>query len=178
MVKRDAVAVFGSSEPTAGDPLWDLGRRTGRALAEAGFDVVTGGYGGVMEAASLGAREGGAGAFGVLCAWFDARRSNPHLTGSVVEPDLFARTRTLIDRSCAFVVLDGKAGTLAELAFLWALDRAGRLGDRPVILLGDAWSAMVDLLARQGRLDPPQVAITLRANDPDEAVRILVRRRG
>jgi len=56
---KAAVAVFGSSEPAAGDPLYEAARRVGSLLAGAGYDVVTGGYGGVMEGASRGAVEAG-----------------------------------------------------------------------------------------------------------------------
>ena len=51
------VAVFGSSEPVEGELLYAVARDVGRELALAGYAVATGGYGGVMEAASRGARE-------------------------------------------------------------------------------------------------------------------------
>lgn len=170
---RPAVAVFGSSEPCPGEPLYEAARDLGRALARGGYAVVTGGYGGVMEGASRGAREAGGSTFGVLCAWFDNRNANPYLDGSMVAPDLHDRTRELIDRSWAFVVLDGKAGTLAELAFLWALERAGRLSDRPVVLFGDAWTDTVARLADAGRLEPSQIAMCRHASTPDEVVTLL-----
>lgn len=164
------VAVFGSSEPTPGDRLYEDARAVGRALAASGRRVITGGYGGVMEGASRGAREAGGEAFGVLCAWFDRRPANRYLTGSVTAPDLFVRTRELIDRADAFVILDGKAGTLAELAFLWALERAGRLAGRPVVLFGDVWTGLLERLAADGRLDPSQIAICRAASTPAEVV--------
>jgi uncharacterized protein (TIGR00730 family) len=173
MSERRKVAVFGSSEPREGDPLYALARELGRRLGDAGFDVVSGGYGGVMEAVSRGAREGGGRTVGVLCSWFDGRERNRFLDDAVDTADLFERTRALIDRADAFVVMDGKAGTLAELTFLWALHRCGRLPDRPVVLLGDAWTVMVDLLSGSGRLDPTQASICVRATTPADAVRAL-----
>jgi uncharacterized protein (TIGR00730 family) len=176
MVTRSAVAVFGSSEPRPGSPLYDLARLTGRRLAESGFDVVTGGYGGVMEAASRGAREVGGQALGVLCKTFEDRLANEYLSDHVVADDLFDRTRELVERARGFVVLAGKAGTLAELAFLWALHRAGRLEERPVVLLGGSWSEIIGLLVRDGLLDTTDAGICLPATSPDEAVGLLVRR--
>jgi uncharacterized protein (TIGR00730 family) len=171
--ERRKVAVFGSSEPREGEPLYALARELGRKLGDAGFDVVSGGYGGVMEAVSRGAREGGGRTVGVLCSWFDGRDGNRFLDEAVETADLFERTRELIERADAFVILNGKAGTLAELTFLWALHRCGRLPDRPVVLLGDAWTAMVDQLSGSGRLDPSQASICVRAKTPGEVVRAL-----
>ncbi len=170
MTRRPTVAVFGSSEPGPDDPLYARARELGRRLARAGFDVLTGGYGGVMEGASRGAHEGGGRTTGVLCAWFDHRDGNPYLDRRVETADLFDRTRVLVEQADAFVILDGKAGTLAELAFLWALDRCGRLANRPVVLLGDAWTTVVDLLSARGLLDPPQASIGVRAGSPRDAV--------
>jgi uncharacterized protein (TIGR00730 family) len=165
--------VFGSSEPLPGDPLYELARRLGEALARAGFRVVTGGYGGVMEAASRGASDAGGTAIGVVSALFGAREPNRYLSEVVRTRDLFDRTRELVARADAYVVLPGKAGTLAELAWLWALDRAGCLGRRPVIVLGDVWSAVLAALEKNGLLEPSQILRTSRARTPEEAVRLV-----
>ncbi len=75
------IAVFGSSEPLEGEPLYEQARRVGALLAAAGYRVVTGGYGGVMEGASRGAIERGGEAIGVVCgAVFPARSPNRYLT--------------------------------------------------------------------------------------------------
>jgi uncharacterized protein (TIGR00730 family) len=167
------VAVFGSSEPVEGEPLYLLARNLGRVLAAQGHTVVTGGYGGIMEAASRGAREAGGRTVGVLCDTFSSRSPNRYVTEPVGSADLFERTRILIDRSDAFVVLRGKAGTLAELSFLWALHRAGCLERRPVVLLGDHWRPFLDHLDGNGLLDEEQFAVTRLAGGPEEVAEIL-----
>jgi uncharacterized protein (TIGR00730 family) len=170
-----SVAVFGSSEPVDGDPLYALARDVGRKLGEAGHEVVTGGYGGVMEAASRGAREAGAPTFGVLCDVFRARTGNAWLVETRATPDLYARTRELVERSGAFIVLPGKAGTLAELGFLWALHRAGCLRREPVILLGDGWDAYLRHIVEAGMLDESQREVTHLARSPEEALEFVDR---
>ena len=87
------MAVFGSSEPVPGDPLYEQARRLGTLLAGAGHSVVTGGYGGVMQAACQGAREAGGRTLGIGCAIFTDRTPNPYLDDTVIAPDLFDRTR-------------------------------------------------------------------------------------
>jgi uncharacterized protein (TIGR00730 family) len=176
-MKQDEVgiAVFGSSEPAPGEPLYERARELGRLLAEAGFRVVSGGYGGVMEAASRGAREANGATLGVTCAIFDWRRPNEHL-GEVMETaDLFERTRGLVERSRGFVILPGKAGTLAELAFLWALHRAGCLTGRPVLLLGAQWKRVLSHLSDEGILGQAQLEMSRIVETPREAVESLRR---
>ena len=170
---RRAIAVFGSSEPVPGDALYETARRLGALLADSGWDVVTGGYGGVMEAASRGAGERGGPVCGVLCSIFADRRPNPWVSVPVDTPDLHERTRRLVELSHGYVVLHGKSGTLAELTLLWALHRAGQLGPRPIVLLGEAWAPLLQHLERWGMLEPAQRAVTLLADTPERAVELL-----
>lgn len=164
------VAVFGGSEARPGQPAYEIARRLGSDLARAGFEIVTGGYGGVMEAASLGARDAGGQALGVTCEIFSARNPNEYLTAARLTKDLHERTRDLIELSQAFFVLPGKTGTLAELAFLWALDRAGSLGRKPVLLIGDLWEPLLRHLARWEMLDEEQAKRTLLVARVEDAV--------
>jgi uncharacterized protein (TIGR00730 family) len=165
------VAVFGSSEPQAGEPLYELARQVGQFLAEAGFLVVSGGYGGVMEGASRGAREAGGQALGITTDSFAARSTaNPFLTREIREPDLLLRTRALLQHPRGFVVLPGRSGTLAELTGLWAMHRAGLLQQRPVVLLGEAWEGLPESLEERGLLHPDRRKITRLAASPREAV--------
>jgi hypothetical protein len=169
------VAVFGSSEPAPGDPLYELARETGARLAAAGYRVATGGYGGVMEGASRGAYEAGGTTRGVTCAIFPGRTANAYLSERRETADLFDRTAALIDGTDGFVVLQGKSGTLAELAWLWALHRAGSLERRPVVLLGAWWGSFLRELLRLGLIEDPELSITRVVDSPGEAVDALDR---
>jgi len=171
-----SVAVFGSSEPRPGEPAYDEAYRVGRLLAGAGLRVVNGAYGGVMEASSRGARDAGGVTLGVGCRIFSAREPNPYNAELVLTEDLFERTRELVARSDGFVILRGKAGTLAELAFLWALERAGCLADRPVVLLGAGWNDLLRFLKRAGMLEESQLAASPVVETPEAAVDRFVRR--
>jgi uncharacterized protein (TIGR00730 family) len=168
--ERPAIAVFGSSEPGPGDPLYEEARRVGALLASAGYDVVTGGYGGVMEGASRGAAEAGGRALGVTCAIFSGRAPNTYLSDRHETADLLARMGGLVDRARGFIVLHGKSGTLAELTLLWALHRAGSLGSRPVILLGGAWRPFLHHLVKGNMIEDEQLSITRVAENPEDAV--------
>lgn len=177
MTERRAVAVFGSSETPPSDPLYQQARRLGALLARAGFLVVTGGYGGVMEAASRGAREAGGAALGVVCqGWTERGRTpNAYLSEQVAATDLHERTRGLVERAHAFVVLPGKSGTLAELTLLWALHRAGVLGERPIVLLGSPWPPLLRHLVEWNMLELAQLRVTRVVGTPEDAAALLAR---
>jgi len=172
---RLPVAVFGSADPQEGEPGYELARRVGALLAASGFDVVTGGYGGVMEGASRGATESGGRAIGVISTSFSGREPNRFLTERREMPDLVSRTGALVEVACGYIVLHGSSGTLAELTLVWALHRAGGLGSRPVVLLGDAWRPFLHHLVRGGMIENAQLAITRVAEDPEDAVGLVDR---
>lgn len=163
------VAVFGGSDVEPGSATWERARGLGRELGRRGVAVVTGGYGGVMEAASRGAREAGGEAVGVTCRQFRGRSPNPALTLEIEEPDLMSRTDRLFRLSRSFVVLEGRAGTLGELGMLWAFARAGLLAG-PIVLWDDVWARMFMDLERGGRLDAPVVRSTAVASSLLHAV--------
>jgi len=168
------VAVFGSSEPPDGHPDYEAARRVGSLLAGRGLAVVNGGYGGVMEGASRGAREAGGEAIGVTTEAFARRRGgNAWLSREIREPDLLLRTRTLLQLADGFVVLPGRSGTWAELFLVWALHRAGLLGARPVVLLGAGWGEQVAALEGWGILEPGHREVVRLAATPEEAVAIV-----
>ena len=167
------IAVFGSSEPQPGEPLYEQARELGAQMAQAGLVVVTGGYGGVMEGASRGARENGGPTLGVTCEALSGRTPNRYLDRTLSTPDLFQRQKALVEHSKGYVVLQGRAGTLSELALLWALHRAGCLGRRPVILLGSYWKEFLQILAGNGTLERSQLDLTRLVETPREAVQAL-----
>ena len=102
----------------------------GRLLAEAGAIVVTGGRGGVMEAASKGAREAGGTTLGILPGP-DRREANEWVTVAVPTGMGEARNALVVRAADAVVAVGGAWGTLSEIAF-------ARKTGKPVAAL-DSW---------------------------------------
>lgn len=151
MIDSKAVAVFGSSRTRRGSHEWAEAEETGRKLADAGLRVVTGGYGGVMEAASLGASGAGGEVVGVTAPNLFAQRSgaNPHVTHEVETASLTDRIGVLTGMAAGAIVLPGSIGTAAELIIAWNINDIGRRngGARfPTVAVGLVWRELRDLL--------------------------------
>jgi len=142
------VSVFGTARAKPGDKNFATAEKLGMLLAKAGFAIANGGYGGTMLAVSKGAREAGGEVIGVTCAAFGRGSANKHLSREIVTTSLNERLDTLISLGSAYVILPGGTGTLLELALVWELKNKGFLSsDKPIILLGEYWRALVELIA-------------------------------
>src|SRR5882762_10274761 len=83
MGKEFIVTVFGSSRPREGDADYEEARILGRAVAKHGFSVCSGGYGGVMEGVSRGAKEAGGKTYGPTACFFSNAKLNSWIAPEV-----------------------------------------------------------------------------------------------
>lgn len=145
MTTRPMIAVYGSSNVGEHDAAYVMAYELGRELAAAGADVMTGGYTGVMEAASRGAHEAGGHVVGVTVELFEKRGpANRWVLERVHTHDLFERIGHIVGRADGFVVAPGSIGTLAELFLTWNLLAAGARPAAPLVLMGAHWRAWLD----------------------------------
>lgn len=150
-------------------------RALGRGLAEAGYGVLNGGYGGTMEAAAAGAREGGGPAVGVTCARFTFRSGpNAYCTEVVEAASLTERIEILIDRAAGYVVLPGGNGTLAELSLTWEYQRRDLLPPRPLVAWERPWRPVIEALEAGPYLDGGSDRI-IWVSEVDEALAVIAR---
>jgi len=149
-MERRIVAVIGPG--TCDDETAERAREVGERLAGAGCVVLTGGLGGVMEAASKGAREAGGLTVGILP---DARpeTANPFVELAIATGLGEARNVVLVNTAEALIAVGGGYGTLSEIAL------ALRSGKR-VVSLG-SWE--------------PDAAVRA-ASSPEEAVAVALDR--
>jgi uncharacterized protein (TIGR00725 family) len=137
------VAVFGSSRPREGDADYEEARLLGRALAESGYSVCSGGYGGVMEAVSRGAKEKGGKTCGVTAEFFKAKL-NPWIDAEVRVTTWQERLFELIRVADGFVACKGGTGTLVELAVVWEMLNKSVITGKPFAVLGDFWRPILE----------------------------------
>ena len=137
------VTVFGSSRPRAGDAQYAAAQALGAELAGKGFVVCSGGYGGVMEAVSRGAKEGGGNTMGITAKFFTAR-ANEWVDEEIRVKTWQERLFELVKRGHGYVVCPGGTGTLVELAVVWEMLNKGAMARRPLVVLGDFWGPVIE----------------------------------
>ncbi len=149
-----AVTVFGSARTPRDHPHYALVREAARALGAAGYAVITGGGGGLMEAANRGARDAGAVSVGCNFELPHEQRANDYLDVSLRFRHFFARKVMFVRYACAFIIGPGGFGTLDELFEALTLIQTATVRDFPVVLLGDGeWEGLLRWLRGEVLID-------------------------
>ena len=177
MMRSKIISVFGSSRPRFGDPHYAEAHLLGTELARRGFTVCTGGYGGVMEAASRGAKEAGGRTLGVTAEFF-ASRANRWVDQEIRVKNWRDRLFELVERGRGYIVCRGGTGTLVELAVIWEMLNKGVMRPRPIVAMGDFWGPVVQRVsevedARSGRSRKSGEALVRFEASPRQAVQYL-----
>lgn len=167
------VTIFGGSKCGHDSPEYLEARKLGRLLAEAGFTICTGGYLGIMEAASRGARDAGGRVFGIVMNQFKSE-PNRYLTDKVATNHFYDRLQNLITRSVGFVAFKGGMGTVTEVSLVWNKLQTRVLERRPIVLIGDCWKGVVDAWKENLVVSDADVALLSFARDAEEACNLIV----
>lgn len=145
---RKTVTIFGSSIPRPGDAEYDSAFRLGKILGENNINVCTGGFHGIMDAASKGASEAGTEAIGVTVNLFRALPSK-YLTKEIRCSSLFERLEKLIELGDAYIILNGGTGTLLELSLVWESINKNLIAEKPCASVGFMWNDIVSAMEKQ-----------------------------
>jgi uncharacterized protein (TIGR00730 family) len=175
-----AVSVFGSARTKPEHANYALGVAVGKALAGAGYAVITGGGPGSMEAANKGALEAGGTSIGLGIELPFEQGMNRFVDLGVNFRYFFARKTMFVKYAQGFVVLPGGFGTLDELFEAVTLVQTRKVTSFPLVLMGTAyWGGLLDWLRQTaestGTISPADVDLLHVTDDVDEAVRIIVR---
>ena len=137
------VTVFGSSRPRPGDAHYADAHALGAALAAQGLTVCSGGYSGVMEAVSRGAKEAGGRTLAVTAASFRGR-ANAWIDEEIRVQNWRERLFELVRRGRGYVACPGGTGTLVELAVVWEMLNKGLMKGKPLAVLGEFWQPVIE----------------------------------
>jgi uncharacterized protein (TIGR00730 family) len=179
LIDRPAASLFGSARVREGSAPYEAARAVGRRFAEAGWAVVTGGGGGVMEGANRGAREGGGLSVGFNIVLPHEQAPNPYLDIEYTFDHFYARKVCFVRPSEGFVIFPGGFGTLDELYESLTLIQTGKIRHFPVVLFDSGyWGEMLDWirdeLEAQGMISPDDVELLHVTDDADEAVQLVL----
>lgn len=140
------LAVFGSSNVKPGDVAYDLAEQIAERVASHGWDVATGAYSGVMEAALKGAKDSQVRRIGITTEIYPDKKPNQYITELINEGSYIDRLLKLIDIADAYLILPGGTGTLVELAVVWALKSRNLCQDKQLIVMGEQWQEALEVL--------------------------------
>ena len=173
------VGVFGSARSVPGSADYARAEAMGRAIASAGYTVITGGGPGDMEAANKGAIDAQGNSVGLAIELPYEPRPNIYLNKVVTFRYFFVRKVMFVKYSRAFVIMPGGFGTLDELFEAVTLIQTTKIRPFPVILVAedDYWDGLLDWLRRtavaRDKIRADDMKILMSAHSPDDVLAIL-----
>lgn len=149
---KKIITIFGSSKPNDNEEQYETAYKLGKQLALNGFDICTGGFNGIMKAASKGAVEGGGGAIGVTVNFLGGQ-ANEYVTKEIKCSTLLERIHKLIELADGFIILQGGTGTLLELAAVWEYSNKGLMYIKPIACHSSIWKKIISEMNQQMKLE-------------------------
>ncbi|MHB8110436.1 MAG: LOG family protein [Syntrophorhabdaceae bacterium] len=170
-----AVTVFGSARTQKGDELYEKTYEIAKLFAKNCFNIITGGGGGVMEAANKGAKDGGAKSVGINIELPFEQKPNPYSNVRLSYRYFFVRKVMFLKYAVAYVVMPGGFGTLDEFFEAITLIQTKKMRPFPVILYNSGyWKGLIDWMREQmiahSRIQETDLDIFKIMDDPHEIV--------
>ena len=175
-----SVSIFGSARARKGSRYYRDAVRIAEALSNAGFSIITGGGGGIMEAANRGAKKGSGDSIGLNIRLPEEQTPNGYADTVINFNYFFARKVMFVKYACAFVALPGGFGTLDEIFEALTLKQTGKIHDFPVILFGkDYWKGLLRWIQQQAlrerMVSRRDLSLFKLTDDVDEVVHLIER---
>ncbi len=181
---RKKVTVFGSARTEPDEHVYHMAKTFGRRLADAGYMVITGAGGGIMQAVNEGA--GTENSFGVNIRLPFEQRANPVLAGNprlIIYKYFFSRKVAFLREANAIALFPGGFGTLDEAMETLTLLQTGKNNIIPLIMIdepgGTYWEQCMaffrkELLSRH-YISESDFLLFERVHSVDDAVEHIVR---
>ncbi|NTV02218.1 MAG: LOG family protein [Chlorobiaceae bacterium] len=184
MEPKYRVAIFGSARISEGDEEYRDVYTIAKGLAGAGFDIVTGGGPGLMQAANAGSKSitNGGQSIGLNIRLPHEQHPNRFLDIKAEFDRFSSRLDTFMALSDAVVVAPGGVGTLLELFYTWQLVQVHQICETPIILFGAIWTGLLEWLEaevmRRHLFDRDDMHMLFHVLEPSQVVDLVVRIHG
>jgi len=170
-----AVSIFGSARTKPDDPVYKKAEKIAALFVKNNFAVITGGGGGVMEAANKGAAEAGGTSVGLNIVLPFEQEPNKYSNINLDFNYFFIRKVMFVKYAFAYIIMPGGFGTLDELFESVTLVQTRRIKPFPIILVdSDYWSGLKEWitsrLLKESRISPEDIDILQVMDDPEEIV--------
>jgi len=175
---HNAVTIFGSARVKPDDLYYKKTEKMARLLVQDGFSVITGGGGGIMEAANKGAGEAGGRSVGMNIQLPFEQKPNPYANINIHYKYFFIRKVMFVKYAVAYVILPGGFGTMDELFEALTLIQTKKIKSFPLILMGsEYWQGLLDWLKKtmlqEGKISPADLDLIQVVDEPEEVVKLI-----
>ncbi len=175
---NNAVTIFGSARVKPDDLYYKKTEKMARLLVQDGFSVITGGGGGIMEAANKGAGEAGGKSVGMNIQLPFEQKPNPYANINIHYKYFFIRKVMFVKYAVAYVILPGGFGTMDELFEALTLIQTKKIKSFPLILMGsEYWQGLLDWLKKtmlqEGKISPADLDLIQVVDEPEEVVNLI-----
>jgi uncharacterized protein (TIGR00730 family) len=177
------VSIFGSARTGEDNEFYIAARETARLLAEEGFEIITGGGPGIMEAANRGAFDAKKVSVGCNIELPFEQQPNPYLTKSLTFKYFFVRKTVFIKYSNAYVIFPGGFGTMDELFEALTLIQTRKIRNFPVVLFGSQYwrgllSWITSTMLNEKNINAEDLGLIHLTDSPKDAVDFIVNTAG
>lgn len=175
-----AVSIFGSARTPVDSDEYKTTLELSSSLVQNGFNIISGGGPGIMEAANKGASEAGGKSVGLHIHLPNEQKPNDYANVKLNFKYFFIRKVMFVKYAVAYVIMPGGFGTLDELFEAVTLIQTKRIKSFPVILMGsDYWNGLIDwikdTLLKRNAISEGDIDIFQVVDDPKDAVSIIKR---
>jgi uncharacterized protein (TIGR00730 family) len=173
-----AITIYGASRLKPGTFDYEKTREIANLSGKEGFNIITGGGPGAMEAANLGAQEAGVKSVGLNIELPTEQVCNIYTNITLHFNHFFVRKVMLVKYSTAFVIIPGGMGTLDELTEVLTLIQTRKIKPFPVVLFNsEYWKGLLDWLRditlANGYITEEDLHLLRLSDDPKEVVDII-----
>ncbi|MGI8787562.1 MAG: TIGR00730 family Rossman fold protein [Pyrinomonadaceae bacterium] len=174
------VSIFGSARTDEANVYYNAARETAKLLAEAGFEIITGGGPGIMEAANRGASDAKKVSVGCNIELPFEQSANPYLTKSLTFKYFFVRKTVFIKYSNAYVIFPGGFGTMDELFEALTLIQTRKIRNFPVVMFGSQyWRGLLawitSTMLNEKNINSEDLGLIHLTDSPKEAVEFIIK---
>jgi len=176
-----AVTIFGSARSKPQSSNYRTTVTVAKMLAENGYNVISGGGPGIMEAANRGAVEGGGKSVGLHIQLPNEQEPNKYANIRLKYNYFFIRKVMFVKYAVAYIIMPGGFGTLDELFEALTLIQTTRIKYFPIILMDSGyWKGLLDwikdTMIKEKTISESDFDIFNVVDTPEEAVGIVKRR--
>lgn len=176
---KNDITILGTNQIDKNSPYYEAAYNLAYALGKQKYSIITGGGGGIMEAANHGASDAGAESVGLNIAFDHTVRVNRYVKKSIGFYFPFVRKLIITAPSLAFVAFPGGFGTLHQVFEVLTLMQTGKMGRMPIILYGKKfWGPLDnfiknDLARRFKTIEPADAKLYQIVDKIEDAVKII-----